>query len=172
MGGEIGVDSKQNCGSNFWFKLMLPVAEGDAVYSKNSSLAGLKLLIVEASNTQREILRYYADSWAMQVDATDSGNEGLVLLEQAVQPREHDAMIVVGEKLADMGGKTFCQTVEAESRIANAPMILLTLPLSSQWWPGRNQARPVRSVVWRSLSEKSIFFRVCCNAQKRPFKNP
>jgi len=55
MGGEIGVDSKPNQGSTFWFTLSLAKAE-NPIQRFNRDLRGVKMLIVDDNATNRLIL--------------------------------------------------------------------------------------------------------------------
>ena len=68
MNGEIGIDSKINQGSTFWFtfkhaKQKLPTVAGSA----SVSLAGFKVLLYDSNQASRLAIQHLMESWAIDV---------------------------------------------------------------------------------------------------------
>ncbi len=83
MGGEIGVDSSPGHGSTFWFTVMLPLAERQVSSSEilTESLEGLRVLIVDDNDTNREILARQLDAWAADVDVASGAAQAVAILQ-------------------------------------------------------------------------------------------
>jgi PAS domain S-box-containing protein len=74
MDGEIGVESKEGIGSEFWFTALIQKQpEGATTHSSQPmDLSGVRVLIVDDNATNREILMTLLTSWDMCVPDTSS----------------------------------------------------------------------------------------------------
>jgi PAS domain S-box-containing protein len=89
MKGNIGVKTAPGNGSTFWFTFRLGKREQPAVLeAPQEELAGQRVLIVENSRARREVLVEQTRSWGMSVVDAGTVEEGISLLEQAVQAGE------------------------------------------------------------------------------------
>ena len=77
MGGHIGVDSKPEVGSTFWFELPMDVLAGRAAPLVSPEQGGIAVLVVQPHRIQAHILRAYIQSWGMPVQVVDTAARAL-----------------------------------------------------------------------------------------------
>jgi two-component system, sensor histidine kinase and response regulator len=131
MGGTIQVNSCVDLGTTFSFDLPLMAAK-QAIINKPIStkgLKGIKLLIVEDNNTNRDILHNYALSWGMWADATASGSSALALFKKAAASHVPYDLALIDMKMAGMNGLELGEFLKTDPLLAPTPLVLLTSTL-------------------------------------------
>ncbi|WP_340123829.1 hybrid sensor histidine kinase/response regulator [Methylobacter svalbardensis] len=131
MAGEIGVDTRVGQGATFWFTLPLLAATSLELNQpvESSGLAGLKLLIVEDNETNRDILQNYARSWGMSVDAVSSALSALDLLRKPADIQLPYDLVIIDMKMAGMNGLELGQRIKADPELVHIPLVMLTSTL-------------------------------------------
>jgi CheY-like chemotaxis protein len=131
MEGEIGVNTRIGEGTTFSFTLPLLAATGLQLKQpvEPTGLAGLKLLIVEDNDTNRNILQNYALSWGMSVDAVSSALSALDLLRKPADIHPPYDLVIIDMKMAGMNGLELGQRIKADQELARIPLVMLTSTL-------------------------------------------
>ena len=131
MGGEISVSTRAGQGTAFTFTLpLLPATHIEPSRPvQPSGLAGLKLLIVEDNNTNREILHEYALSWDMSVDAVGSALSALNLLRNQDGGQSPYDLVIIDMKMAGMNGLELGRRIKADPGLAHIPLVMATSTL-------------------------------------------
>jgi CheY-like chemotaxis protein len=130
MDGKIGVYSRAGEGATFSFTLPLLTAKKKLKKSTNTSgLQGLKLLIVEDNDTNRDILDGYAQSWGMHTDTTASSLKALELFKGAAANGQPYDLAIIDMKMANMNGIELGQSIKADPALAQTPLVMLTSTL-------------------------------------------
>ncbi|WP_298190230.1 ATP-binding protein [uncultured Pseudomonas sp.] len=88
MGGEIGVDSTPEEGSEFWITLSLPKARDDAEDLPRPPLLGRRVAALESHDLARQALQHQLEDCGLQV----SGFDNLDSLLSAVAEAQHSAL--------------------------------------------------------------------------------
>ena len=84
-GGEVGVESKEDKGSEFWFTVRIcQTGRGRRRNVPPADLRGVRVLIVDDNATNREILTNRLASWAMRSSEAQDGPGALQALYRAL----------------------------------------------------------------------------------------
>ncbi|RYD73055.1 MAG: response regulator, partial [Verrucomicrobiaceae bacterium] len=129
MHGEIHVQSEPGKGSTFWFTAQLEkqLLQTDVTPQPPSSIADLRLLIVDDNATNRKILRHQAEGWKMRNDGdVASGSEALEALRNAVAMSDPFAIALLDMQMPEMDGLTLARLIKADPSIAETKLVMLT----------------------------------------------
>jgi CheY-like chemotaxis protein len=129
MGGEIGVDSKEGSGSTFWFRIQvanvvgLETETGRADYLQ---LRGLHVLVVDDSQTNREILENQLRSLGMRTDCSADGFEAIAMLRKAGAANDPFDLAILDMKMPGMDGLELTYAIRSDPSLARTQLVLLT----------------------------------------------
>ncbi|MBN2889926.1 MAG: response regulator [Deltaproteobacteria bacterium] len=128
MGGEIGVESHEGHGSEFWFTACLGTQAVGLQIQKHppANLHGVKVLIVDDNATNREILTIRLASWGMRPSEAQDGPGALQLLYRALDENDPFQGAVIDMQMPGMDGETLGRTIKADERLTDTRMLMLT----------------------------------------------
>jgi two-component system, sensor histidine kinase and response regulator len=128
MSGEIRVESVEGKGSSFSFKVPFEMqsAETEKPLAKKSSREFSRLLIVDDNATNRTILAHYLSSRGMRTSSTESGDQALARLREAVEASDPYDLAVVDMQMPEMDGLMLAQKIKADALISSTRLILMT----------------------------------------------
>jgi len=130
MDGEIGLDSEPGRGTCFFFTLpLVPAASApDAGLedAAESGLAGLRVLIVDDNETNREILQHRVLSWKMRAGAAADGSAALAALRDAVREGRPYQIAILDMQMPGMDGLSLARAIRADASLAATRLLLLT----------------------------------------------
>ena len=129
MGGEIGVESEEGRGSEFWVSLPFarqadpekPVQRGCL-----KEIRGARILVVDDNRTNREILLEQLRVWKARADAASCGDEALPLLRAAAAEGKPFQAAILDQRMPGMDGATLGQVIKTDPAIADTRLVLMT----------------------------------------------
>jgi two-component system sensor histidine kinase/response regulator len=130
MGGELTVESTPGKGTTFFFTARLTV-EGPHEASSRVAPAGVAerpVLIVEDTESSRELLETLLRSWSIPVVSVATAEEGLALLELRNRKgrREPFGLVVLDWMLPGMDGLDAAARIRARDETRTLPIVLIS----------------------------------------------
>ncbi len=128
MGGRIEVQSELGVGSTF--TVHLPFAKQknavDAGRGAPSDLEDLRVVIVDDSAMNREILARQLRSWGCTVVAFGDPCEALHSLGDMKAEREQPGLVLLDYQMPGLDGLELCRRIRALEHLATVPVLILT----------------------------------------------
>ncbi len=127
MGGEIGVESGEGRGSNFWFTARFAKQPGRARKDEPpDKIRGARVLVVDDNATNREILVAQFRSWGARVAEAPEGETALRLLREAVEAGDPFLAALLDMQMPGMDGAVLGRAIKAEEAIKDTRMVMMT----------------------------------------------
>ncbi len=128
MGGDIGVSSAIDVGSNFWFTAKLQVDHSGRAqaFRMEAHLHGSRILVVDDNATNREIVHEQVISWGMRNGSAENGARALEMLRDAAASGHPYDIAVVDMMMPVMDGLELTRAIRADSALKHTQMVMLT----------------------------------------------
>ena len=132
MGGNIRIESTLGHGAKFFFDLRLPKATINLEKTHHSTvLSGVRVLVVDDNQTNREILLQQLEGWRMRVACAVDGEEALRLMAQAVEAGFPFELAILDMHMPKMHGLQLARAIHIQPKYGSTRLMMLTSTNSS-----------------------------------------
>jgi two-component system sensor histidine kinase/response regulator len=128
MGGEIGATSVPGEGSTFHFTTRVALSDTRSIARAQpiELPAGLPVLVVDDSATNRSILEVYLRSQGLRVELAESGPEALAVMHAAARNGVPFELVVLDCNMPGMDGIDLATAIRAAPGLRAARLVMLT----------------------------------------------
>ena len=145
MGGAVRVDSQPGRGSIFHIDLRLPAATAPmAAPMATESLAGVRVLVVDDNQTNRDILMQQLQGWRMQVSCAEGGAQALALMAQATAAGWPFQLALLDMHMPRMDGLQLAAEITARPPLAGVRRVMLSSTYANADQQARQQVGILR----------------------------
>jgi PAS domain S-box-containing protein len=131
MGGQIGIQSSEGQGSNFWFTVPLEVSNTPDPHSTEqrrqaNDATDLRVLVVDDHASDRKIIHRYLASWGLMNDGASNAAEALKLMRDAIDVGMPYNLAMVDYVMPGMNGIELAQTLRSDPKFAATRLVLMS----------------------------------------------
>jgi len=127
MGGDIGVSSDPDTGSEFWFTARF-LKQGDTSQEKDlpARIRGARILVVDDNATNREVLTTRLESWGARTAEAADGPEALQALYRSMAQGDPFEAAILDMQMPGMDGALLGQTIKNDEHLKGVRLVMMT----------------------------------------------
>lgn len=128
INGQIGVESEEGKGSEFWFTAVFekqPEGKEERIFVRGD-IKGKRILIVDDNATNRRVLREQLKSWQCRYDEASSGKQALEKLRGAMVEKDLFEIAILDMQMPEMDGETLGKKINQDPVLRNTILVLMT----------------------------------------------
>jgi PAS domain S-box-containing protein len=156
MGGTIGVDSRPQQGSTFWFRLPLVTAAALPPVPTPSALLNRHMLVVDDNATNRDVVLHHLRAGGVRCIAVENGQRALKAMREAAAGGDAFDVAVVDMKMPIMDGIELTAAVRADPALSAMPVVLLT-SLHSPSEVSRARSAGIQAYLSKPVRRQELF---------------
>ena len=125
MNGEIGVESEEGSGSEFWFTAHFPKqAEQEHTAAPRIDISGLHVLVVDDTAMNRKVLMAQLRAWEVLPEEAPDGPLALQALRLAKNAGNPFPVAILDMQMPGMDGAALARAIKADEKLKDTRLVL------------------------------------------------
>jgi CheY-like chemotaxis protein/HPt (histidine-containing phosphotransfer) domain-containing protein len=128
MNGEIGMNSREGEGTQFWFTIELekqhPPLETES--ETMIDISDVRVLVVDDNKTNRRLLSLLLDSWDCRYDEAEDAMIALDMMEDAASSGDPYRIALLDMQMPGMDGETLGATIKKKPALKDTRLVMMT----------------------------------------------
>ncbi len=155
MHGQIGVESRPGEGSTFWFTAVFQrqSCAVNHLSHEEQHLLHKKILVVDDTAINREILEAHLRGWGATPTLVSSGQDALQCLQAAVGDNQLFDLAILDLQMPEMDGLMLAHAIRSDQRLAGLRLLMLS---SMGYDAGSPSAQEIDSWVTKPVRKKLL----------------
>jgi PAS domain S-box-containing protein len=127
MGGEIGVVSAEDHGSEFWFTARFAKqAEREQTLAPSAEIRGVHILVVDDNATNRDVLTAQLLTWGVRSEEAPNGPTALQALYLARDAGDPFQVVILDMQMPGMDGVALARAIKVDETLKDTRLALMT----------------------------------------------
>ncbi len=128
MGGQMGVSSRVQEGSTFWFTALFEKQSDmqERILEVPENLQDKRILIVDDNQTNLNILSVYLNRWGCSCDQALNGEMALSLMRAVTKAGAPYDLVISDMLMPEMDGAELGRQIKADAALRNTILVMLT----------------------------------------------
>ncbi len=167
MGGEIGVRSTEGEGSTFWFTLPIrsPADARIQEASPFASLSGLRVLVVDDTETNQQLYQMQLEAWDAEVEIAGGGAEAIAALERRQRAGGHFDLVLLDFFMPLQDGLSVASAIRSHPTVVS-PKILMLSSAGADMDPARTREAGVDRYLAKPARRATLYAAITELLQK------
>ncbi|WP_321430679.1 PAS domain S-box protein [uncultured Methanolobus sp.] len=173
MSGEIGFESEEGKGSEFWFRLNFKKHSGSKkVEQRNSEIEGIRTLVVDDNRTNREVLTKLLKSWNMKAEEAVDGPSAIQALFKAHEAGDPFKVSLLDMQMPGMDGILLGRIIKSDKDLSDISLVMLSSAgqMPENWEQNKSNfaaflSKPIKSSAL--LTKLSTLFTVGHESERK-----
>lgn len=158
MGGTMGIESEVGFGSTFWFEIsFVTVTEANPVLFTNTSLTGMRVLIVDDNSIRQAILKNHVTEWGLDPVVTSSVDEALAAIERAEKDKAAFSLVLSDYIMPQRTGLDLADALKDHS----IKIVLLSGTIANELPPNVLQEHGIDAFLRKPVYGEKLYQIIC-----------
>ncbi len=151
LGGEIGVESRLNKGSHFWFTAVFEKqSEQAAAIKPCDNIRQTRILVVDSRDTTHLVLGEYFKSWECPFDSARSVDQALLMLRKEAEKGTPFQMLLIDSQMPHLSGEDLGRIIKTDKHLHDTILVMLSSNAI------RGDAKKIRDIGFAGFLTKPI----------------